>query len=78
MASILNGGSGKRSVVGMTDKQYLADVFLPGVTDYEWTLLSIMGVGLRITSVVSGIVAIREESAYPLHPEHPLNPASRY
>jgi len=78
--SVLNGGLVKAKSI-TTDTEFI-DEFCAGISDEEWRIVATLAqLGrpvVRVTELVVLIGEIRSVPSYPLPPEHPLNPASRY
>ena len=56
--SILNGGSGKRAVTAMTDREYM-DVFINGITNAECAYLRHLPPITRMTQLVDLVARLR-------------------
>lgn len=74
--SLLNGGLVKAKHIRTMDD--FVDQFVLGITDQEWQICAVLGGRPDLISLISQVAAIRSAPEYPLPPDHPLNPASRY
>jgi hypothetical protein len=75
--SLLNGGTGKKTA-HMTDLEYITEIFIPSITPQEWYVVSLLPFIRTVTELVVVVCEIRQAPKWPLPPDHPLNPASRY
>ncbi|SCX34486.1 hypothetical protein [Mycolicibacterium fluoranthenivorans] len=74
--TLLNGGLAKAKNIQTMGE--FADQFILGITDEEWRICAALGGAVDIISLIALVAAIRTAPDYPLPPDHPLNPASRY
>lgn len=78
--SVLNGGLVNAKSI-TTDTEFV-DEFCDSITPNEWQIISTLAVMgrpvVRVTELVCLVAEIRTVPSYPLRPDHPMNPASRY
>lgn len=73
--SLLNGGLVKAKGLSGEDLDW---EFIAGITRDEWEIVgAFLGSPDRI-GLIAAVADLRCAPVYPLPPEHPLNPASRY
>lgn len=74
--TVLNGGLTRAK--GIAEMSDFIDEFIDHITPDEWLVLAFLPNITHVTELVAVVAEIRSAPDYPLPPEHPLNPASRY